>query len=352
MIFNTGGRWRRNKEDSYEDLARLAEDFTRRRRAAGKKPGPGGKRPPTKRLSEKGSVGRARDSARSRPLAPHPGGSNGVGGSGRLPEAQPPAPIQIGHSSASPDLSVPQLRPLQHWSNGTISSQQHYPIPEDGPNTAPVPVFNPQSITSTGGSSTTDDAPLSEHWNDVIPSGQKSYPIPQDSSNAAPPPVFHPQTITPTGRPPTDKDTDWMDLDFLISGERRTFHGLCTRLEHHSTVSPELALLSKHGIQPRPPAAGIGNQAIMTMCIPVCMLNVSRGCREKDVVMEVDEFLGKADFCVGVGILEKIKTVQVGLDLDAGSKAMSSSTNDLTPAVGMSKCPSLHLSRRPLVSEY
>lgn len=351
MIFSTGGRLRRSEEDSYEDLARLAEDFKRRRKAAGKQPGSGGKRPPTKRLGEKGSVGRARDSARSRALAPHPGGGNGVSASRRPPEARPPAPIQHGQPSGSPELSAPQLPPSQHCDNGIISSQQHHHIPEDGANTAPPPVFNPQFITSTGGSSVTDDAPLSEHWNDVIPSGQQLYPIPEDSPNAAPPPVSHPQTITPTGRPPTDKDTDWMDLDFLIFGERRTFHGLYTRLEHHSTVSPELARLSKHGIQPRPPAAGPGRQAIMTLGIPVCIPNVSRGCREKDVVMEVDEFLGKADFCVGVGILENIKAVQAGLDLDVGSGAVFSPTGDLTPVVGMSKCPSLYISPPTLVSE-
>ena len=54
--------------------------------------------------------------------------------------------------------------------------------------------------------------------------------------------------------------------------------------------------------------------------------------------MEVDEFLGKADFCVGVGVLEKIKAIQAGLDLDVGSGDGSLSTGDLTPTVGMSKC--------------
>lgn len=285
MIFGSRARLRRSEEDPFEGVERFAEGFKRRRKPF--------RKPPRKRVSSRGSVGRTRDSTQERALAPQPRGGDGVTGGVQPPEGLPPLGLtQHGQSSAlstSPEAPEPQLSP-QHWNNGTPKNAQLYPIPEDSPS---VP----------------------------------------------PPPVPHPQLITPTGRPPTDEDTDGINLDFLVSGEMRTFRGFYTRLEYHSTVSPRLARLSRHGIQFRPPAAGPGRQATMTLCIPVCIPNVYRGCRERDVVMEVDEFLGAADFCVGVGVLEKIKAVKAGLDLDVGPGPVSLSTGDLTPVLRMSKCP-------------
>lgn len=323
-------------------MLRLAEDYKRRRKSSRPKSGSSRKPPPKKRVSEKGSLGRAQVLTQGRPLAPQPRTSDGTVGSGRPPEGQPSPALaqqeQSPASLASPTLLEPQFLPPQHWGDGVPSGPQLHPIPEGGINTVPPPVFNPQFIAPEGRPSDANQTLPPENWNSGLLDGPQSYPLPEGTGNAAPPPVPHPQTITPTGRRSSDKDTDWMDLDFLISGKRQTFHGLYTRLEYHSTVSPRLARLSKHGIQPRPPAAGPGTQAIMRMCIPVCIPNVSRGCREKDVVMVVDGFLGKADFCVGMGVLDKITAVETGIDLNVGLGPASSSTVDLTPVERMSKC--------------
>ena len=143
---------------------------------------------------------------------------------------------------------------------------------------------------------------------------QEVYPLPEE--DAAPPPILVQHLDTSMG------ETGTTTLPYFIGGRTIQLNGsYALSWGRSTTVSRALASMATGGIHPRPPSHPPGQQARMSVLIPIHGPDGEEDFEHIGFWAVVDDSLGGGnDYCIGRQVWDRINAVRPGFGLEAEPK--------------------------------